>query len=200
MPCRWLVVAAPAVPAVAGCDSGGGARSGSTSASSPRTSTTSQSVFESHPILLTSEAGTQEAALMPCVRFTTAENDWPPVCRDGMPALQPSSLSVVRPGETITISFPGAQVENPSGCREICGATFVQPLGCKDRQLGNFQLLDGDSTEWRVDLPPGRYELDVYADLRTDEGFKVFTTGDFGLVVDDALSPRIRPVDLPPCS
>jgi hypothetical protein len=157
-------------------------------------------VFESHPILLTSEVGTQDAALMPCVRFMTSENDWRPVCREGVPALRPSSLSVVRPGETITISFPGAQVENPSGCRETCGATLVQPLGCKDRPLDSFQLLDGDSTEWRVDLPPGRYELDVYAEVRTDEGRKVFTMGDFGLVVDDALSPQIRPVDLPPCS
>jgi hypothetical protein len=195
---RCLVVTA-LTAAVAGCDSGCGG-SGSTSASSTETSTTSQSVFESHPILLTSEAGTQDAALMPCVRFTTDEDDWRPVCRGAAPALRPSSLSVVRPGETITISFPGAQVENPSGCRETCGATLVQPLGCRDRQLDSFQLLDGDSTEWRADLPPGRYELDVYADLRTDEGRKVFTMGDFGLVVDDALSPEIRPIDLPPCS
>jgi hypothetical protein len=39
----------------------------------------------------------------------------------------------------------------------------------------------------------------VFAEVRTDEGRKVFTMGDFGLVVDDALSPQIRPVDLPPC-
>jgi hypothetical protein len=77
---------------------------------------------------------------------------------------------------------------------------FVQPLGCKDRRLDSFQVLDGSSTEWRVDLPPGRYELDVYAEVRTDQGRKVFTTGDFGLVVDDALSPQIQPIDLPPCS
>jgi hypothetical protein len=92
----------------------------------------------------------------------------------------------VRPGETITISFPGAQVENPSGC--------------KDRPLDSFHVLDGTSTVWRVDLPPGRYELDVFAEVRTDEGRKVFTTGDFGLVVDDALSAQIQPFDLPPCS
>jgi hypothetical protein len=67
---RCFVVTALAV-AVAGCDSGGGAGSGSSSASSTETSTTSQSALESHPILLTSEAGTQDAALMPCVRFST---------------------------------------------------------------------------------------------------------------------------------
>jgi hypothetical protein len=71
MPRRCLVVTAVAVLAVAGCDSGGEAVSGSTSASSAGTSTMSQSAFESHPILLTSEAGTQDAALMPCVRFST---------------------------------------------------------------------------------------------------------------------------------
>ena len=157
-------------------------------------------MLESHPILLTSEAGAQNAALLPCVRFTTAENDWRPVCRDAAPALRPTSLSVVRPSETITISFPGAQVENPSECQVTCGETLVQPLGCEDRTLDSFRLLDGDSTEWRVDLPPGRYELDVYTDLRTDEGRKVFTMGDFGLVVDDALPPRIPPIDLPRCS
>ena len=116
------------------------------------------------------------------------------------PCIRPTSLSVVRPGETITISLPGAQVEDPPECRVTCGETLVLPLGCKDRPLDSFQLLDGNSTKWRVDLPPGRYELDVYADLRTDEGRKVFTTGDFGLVVDDALSPEIRPIDIPPCS
>jgi hypothetical protein len=197
MPRRCLVITALAFLVVAGCDSGGRRASATTSAAPE---TTSKPVLESHPILLTSEAGTQDAALMPCVRFTTAENDWRPVCRDAVPALRPNSLSVVRPGETITISFPGAQVENPSGCKEICGATFVQPLGCKDRRLDSFQVLDGSSTEWRVDLPPGRYELDVYAEVRTDQGRKVFTTGDFGLVVDDALSPQIQPIDLPPCS
>jgi hypothetical protein len=130
MPPRWLVVAVLAVPAVTGCDSGREGASGATSAPPAATST---SVLESHPILLKSEAGTQDAALMPCVRFTTSKNDWHPVCREAVPALRPSSLSVVRPGETITISFPGAQVENPSGCRETCGAALVQPLGCKDR-------------------------------------------------------------------
>ena len=105
MPRRWLVVAVLALPAVAGCDSGREGASGTTSAPPAATST---SVLESHPILLKSEAGTQDAALMQCVRFTTSENDWRPVCREGVPALRPSSLSVVRPGETITISFPGA--------------------------------------------------------------------------------------------
>ncbi|HXL44213.1 MAG TPA: hypothetical protein VN960_09165 [Gaiellaceae bacterium] len=56
-----------------------------------------------------------------------------------------------------------------------------------------------DLRERLASCPPGLYELDVYAEVRTDEGRKVFTMGDFGLVVDDALSPQIRPVDLPPC-
>jgi hypothetical protein len=137
---------------------------------------------------------------MPCVRFTSEEDDWRPVCGDAVPALRPNFLSVVRPGEWVTISFPGAHVQNPSGCREICGATAtVQPLGCKDRPLEAFQLGEG-KIRWQTDLPPGRYEVDVHANLRTDDGRKVFSTGDFGLVVDASKALDIRPIDLPPCS
>lgn len=200
MTARHLVVLALLLMA-GGCESGEATAPATTRATPSKPTTTgSTAEFESHPIVLTSEAGRQDAALMPCVRFTTEEDDWRPVCEDAVPALRPAALSVVRPGETVTISFPGAQVENPSGCREICGATAtVQPLGCADQPLDGFQLLDGRSIQWKPDLPPGRYELDVYANLRTDDGRKVFTTGDFGLIVDAARPLDVIPADLQPC-
>jgi hypothetical protein len=199
MPAARAIAVALLLVGLTACDSDSGGSAtpptkpaGSTAAPSPR--------LESHPIILSSEAGRQRAALAPCLRVKLGTDPDPPVCEEYVAALRPTALSVVRLGESVTISFPGASVENPSGCTKICGATgTARPLDCTDKPLGGFQLLDGSSIRWEVDLPPGRYELDVYGNLRTNDGRKVFTTGDFGLIVDDARPLEIVAADLPPC-
>jgi hypothetical protein len=153
-------------------------------------------------IVLESAAGRQDAAVVPCAEsLTEAEQEATdiPICMSANPALRPTHVSVVRPGETVTVSLPGADVTNPPDCFHTCSAVQIQPLECSDEPLSFFQLEDGAATDWTVDLEPGRYELEVYAQFRGEDGREGIAQGKLGLVVDETAEQAVTPVQLGPC-
>jgi hypothetical protein len=166
------------------------------------TVTVPQSRLTENPIVLESAAGRQDAAVVPCASSLSDAEEAAteiPICLDANPALRPAKLSVVRPGETVTVSLPGAEVTNPPGCSITCSSVQIQPLECRDTPLGMFELEDGPATEWTVDLAPGRYELEVYARFRSDDGQLGIAQGKIGLVVDVSAEQTVTPVQLEPC-
>src|SRR5919106_2943859 len=97
---------------------------------------------------LRSEAGTQRAAQGSyCV--TGADSG---ECADFETPVVPERASVVRPGEVVTLVFVGADA--------VDGAASVRKLGCA-KDLRSLPL--EPETPWKVDLPPGAYEIAVEA-------------------------------------
>ncbi len=139
------------------------------------------------PTVLVSKAGTQRAAQeSSCVDLfshddgTLVESN----CGDG-PGLPPRRLSVVRPGEVVTIAFRGAT--------EISdGSAAVRLLG-KRRFLSRFEL-PAPRTRWRVTLRPGAYEVEVFARFQTADGRAGDTSASVGVLVDRKRKLAIVPV------
>jgi hypothetical protein len=132
------------------------------------------------PLLLESRAGTQRAAQETyCV-----SNGRVGACADFVD-VRPQRLSVVRPGELVTIRLPRSEIihESPN-CHPRCEAGgFVYRLRHKGRILRRFELTSAE-TEWRVRLRDGSYELEAYvAYFETADGLSGQTSGSFGLLV-----------------
>jgi hypothetical protein len=145
-------------------------------------------------LVLESSAGSQEA--VPGSSCVTGQGAG--VCSDtGYP--RPKQLSIVRPGEVITISLEQAQVVRVVDCnggreRDCIGVIKVHPLGCEKLVVYTIALEPGKTTRWKVAVPPGAYELETFAYFETDDGR---TTGDvsggFGLYVDSSRSLDVVP-------
>lgn len=97
----------------------------------------------------------------------------------------PEQLSVVRPGEVVTIVLTPV-----SG---VDGTASVRRRGC-DEQLASVVL--HPETHWTVDLEPGAYELQIFTtfELGSTSGD---TSGVLGLLVDADAPLEVRPAGQP---
>jgi hypothetical protein len=134
------------------------------------------------PIVLESAAGTQVAvAESSCVSGSGSG-----ICIDTMDQ-QPEDLSVVRPGEEVVVRLRGASVTG--------GSVTVRPLpDCEGETVSEIKLAPGPETRWRVDLPAGEYELQVFARFEAADGRSGDASGSLGLAVDASQPPGIAPV------
>ena len=143
---------------------------------------------EPPPIVMTSTAGRQEAATLGgCFRQGNSTQ-----CSAGMgitPAFGgslASEVSVVRPGERVTIAVAGAAPTQR--------LLVVRPLGCSTRVLA-AHVLDRDQLDWRVELPPGAYEIGVGVGSFRTEDASGSVEGALGLLVDASRPLEILPAD-----
>jgi hypothetical protein len=136
------------------------------------------------PIVLVTEAGRQEAVQGSyCVTKVSASGQGEGVCADtGFP--HPEKLSVVRPGERVTLEMAGASRATTGDCSPRCASTVtVHPLGCgPERAVTSFEL-ESATMPWVVDLEPGAYELAVFAYFEAEDGASGDTSGAIGLIV-----------------
>ena len=104
--------------------------------------------------------------------------------------LPPAELSVVAPGETVELVLDGALT--------VDGRVVVLPLGCSHKVAEI--AVDAPETTWQVDLDPGLYELELYADFEA-AAKSGDTTASLGLEVDPTAAAAIVPVPdpLPAC-
>jgi hypothetical protein len=148
------------------------------------------------PIVLVTEAGRQEAVQGSyCITKVSPSGEGEGVCADtAFP--HPRELSVVRPGEQVTIEIAGASLRTNGGCSPACASTVtVHPLGCGPEQaVASFEL-ESASMAWVVDLEPGGYELVAFAYFETGDGSSGDTSGGLGVLVDPDREPAIIPVD-----
>ena len=134
-------------------------------------------------IELVSEAGVQRAAPGSyCVDDPQAGVG---ECVDREAPAGPEQLSVVRPGETVTIALVGSTA--------VEGAASVRRLGCEE-ELASVPL--DPETRWEVDLEPGAYELHVFTTFEAGSA-RGDTSGVLGLVVDAAAPLAVRPAGAP---
>jgi len=134
-------------------------------------------------IVLVSEAGRQRAAQGSyCVDDPQAGVGQ---CVDYAAPPGPEQLSVVRPGETVTIAFVGSSA--------VDGSASVRRLGC-DEELVSVPL--EPETRWEVDLDPGAYELQVFTTFEAGSA-SGDTSGVLGLVVDATAPLEVRPAGAP---
>jgi hypothetical protein len=151
------------------------------------------------PILLESRAGVQRAVQESyCVSKVEATGGTG-LCAD-TPDLRPRRLSVVRPGEAVTIRVPGARiVRRDPACHPRCEAgAAVFRLGRRKTPIARFRL-EGERTRWPVRLGPGVYEVEVFVGLfRTSDGRSGDTSGSLGILVSRTEPRRIVPAPSAP--
>jgi hypothetical protein len=134
-------------------------------------------------IELVSEAGRQRAAPGSyCVDDPQAGVG---ECVDYEAPAGPEQLSVVRPGETVTIALMGTSA--------VDGTASVRSLGCEE-ELVSVPL--EPETRWEVDLEPGAYELQIFTTFEAGSAGGD-TSGVLGLVVDAAAPLEVRPAGPP---
>ena len=191
-----LLLALPLVLAATACGGASPTASDSGAASEAATTQKQKNLPDSSPrapkLVLESSAGSQEA--VPGSSCITGEGVG--VCSDsGYP--RPKQLSIVRPGEMVTVSVERSQVVRAAECnggreRDCIGVIKVHPLGCEKLVAYTIALGAGEATRWKVAVPPGAYELETFAYFESDDGR---TSGDvsgaFGLYVDSSRSPEI---------
>lgn len=193
-----LLLSLPLVLAFTAC--GGSSPVASDSSAGPRTTTTQkqQNLPDSSPrppmLVLESSAGSQEA--VPGSSCVTGEGAG--VCSDtGYP--NPKQLSIVRPGEVITVSLAQAHVVRAEACnggreQDCIGVIRVHPLGCEKLVAYTISLEPGKATRWKVAVPPGAYELETFVYFESDDGrTSGDASGSFGLYVDSSRSPEVVP-------
>ena len=154
-------------------------------------------------IVLTSTSGRQEAVAGSFCVDDPARGVG--TCGDSGP-VHPSQLTVAPPGNELSIALEGAVVVQAEGChsdagRSACiGTVTIRPLGC-GRTAAVLPLRRGPETRFRVDLPPGAYELDVFAYFEANDGRSGDVSGTLGIVVDETRAPGIVPAssDLAVC-
>jgi hypothetical protein len=129
-----------------------------------------------------SAAGTQVAvAESSCVSGSGSG-----LCIDTMDQ-QPEDLSVVRPGEEVVLLLRGASVTQ--------GSVTVRPLpDCEGKTVAEVELEPGPETRWRVDLPAGQYELQVFSRFEAADGRSGDASGSLGITLDASQPPGIVPV------
>jgi hypothetical protein len=140
------------------------------------------------PIVLVTAAGKQVAvAGSSCVTRTdpdTGESSG--VCADSTWP-HPEKVSVVRPGDSVSVALSGALVDEGSSVE-------VLPLGCEHDVLRTIDLEPGkQSTAFPVDLEPGAYELYVAARFEAEDGRSGDTSGSAGLLVDENAPLAVGP-------
>jgi hypothetical protein len=188
-----LLLAFPLLLAVTACGGASPSASDSGAAGEPATTQKQQNPPDESPrppkLLLESGAGSQAA--VPGSSCVTGPGVG--ACSDS--AYQhPTHLSVVRPGETITVSLEQARVVRAEGCgggreQDCIGSIRVHPLGCEKLVSYTIPLDPGKATTWKVAVPPGAYELETFAYFESDDGqTSGDASGSFGLYVDASRS------------
>ena len=146
------------------------------------------------PILLESRAGVQRAMQESYCVTKADDTGGVTLCADTLD-LRPRRLSVVRPGEVVTIAVPGATIvhRDPS-CHPRCEASAaVYRLGGRKTLVARFRL-SGERTGWPVRLRPGAYEVEVFVGLfRTMDGRSGSTSGSLGILVSRTRPRRVLP-------
>ncbi|HEY7560921.1 MAG TPA: hypothetical protein VH650_01980 [Gaiellaceae bacterium] len=191
--------------AAAGCGAGSETSGvGTPTASTPVEQVDTSTAVESDrttpsAIVLASDAGRQTAVRGSyCVEYNDeAAGEASGACADTGP-VAPAKLSTIRPGETVRIVLEDAEVVRSQGCsgadeQSCIGSVAVHPL-CKRKTVESIPLALGPETTWRVDLEPGRYELEVFAYFDAGDGRSGDVSGSLGLLVDDAAPLEIVPV------
>jgi hypothetical protein len=134
-------------------------------------------------IELVSEAGRQRAAPGSyCVDDPQAGVGQ---CVDYEAPAGPEQLSVVRPGERVTIALVGSSA--------VDGSASVRRRGC-DEELASVPL--EPETRWEVDLEPGAYELQIFTTFEAGTA-SGDTSGVLGMVVDETAPLEVRPAGPP---
>jgi len=129
------------------------------------------------PFELESRAGRQSATQgSSCVTSADEGGMFGGICADTVRPL-PEQASVVRAGETITISMPGAALAGASA--------QVHPLGCRTRTVARFALR-ARVTTWRASLPEGTYELALFARFTATDGRSGDSSAAAGIRVSDS--------------
>jgi RTX calcium-binding nonapeptide repeat (4 copies) len=132
------------------------------------------------PVFLVSRAGSQRSVQESfCVHISYDDGTGLGLCADTTD-LEPRRLSVVRPGERITIRLRGATSAE--------GEVAVYPRGCEDRARWSFAIT-GRTTHWTVPRTirrEQRFELDLFADFTTGDGRQGDTSNTVGLLVSRA--------------
>jgi len=193
-----LLLALPLVLAATACGGASPTASDSGAGSEAATTQKQKSLPDSSPrapkLVLESSAGSQEA--VPGSSCITGEGVG--VCVDSVYP-HPKQLSIVRPGEVITVSLEHAQVVRAEGCnggreRDCIGVIQVHPLGCEKLVAYTISLEPGKTTRWKVAVPPGAYELETFAHFESDDGrTNGDASGSFGLYVDSSRSAEVVP-------
>ena len=193
-----MLLALPLILAATAC--GGAAPTASDSGAGPEPMTTQkqQTLPDVAPpvpkLLLESSAGSQEA--VPGSSCVTGPDLG--VCSDGAYP-HPKQLSIVRPGEEITVSLEGAHVVRSEACsggreQDCIGVIRVHPLGCEQLTAYMIPLDPGKATRWKVAVQPGAYELETFAYFESDDGRTGGdVSGGFGLYVDSGRSAEVVP-------
>jgi hypothetical protein len=70
----------------------------------------------------------------------------------------------------------------------------VRRLSCDIETFTELELEAGPETGWRVDTPPGQYELQVYADFEAPDGASGDVSGSLGVLVAEGQPAKIIPV------
>jgi hypothetical protein len=193
-----LLLALPLVLVATACGGASPTASDSGAGSEAATTQKQKNLTDSSPraptLVLESSAGSQEA--VPGSSCITGEGVG--LCSDtGYP--RPKQLSIVRPGEVITVSLEQSQVARAEECnggreRDCIGVIKVHPLGCEKLVAYTIALEPGKTTRWKVAVPSGAYELETFAYFESDDGR---TSGDvsggFGLYVDSSRSLGVVP-------
>ncbi|MET1010688.1 MAG: hypothetical protein ABWY96_11610 [Gaiellaceae bacterium] len=182
---RALALATCLLLLAAGCG-GRETRSGSsTAADEPPSTSISESEQLPPPFALVTGGGRQNAVQGSyCLALPEVGK-----CADYM-QLPPAELSIVAPGETVTLVLDGALT--------VDGRVVVLPLGCS--QKVSSVVVDAPDTTWQVDLDPGLYELELFARFEATAK-SGDTSASLGLQVDLAADAAIVPVPdpLPAC-
>jgi hypothetical protein len=172
-----------------GVSSEGGARSPSTGAveTSPQPPVESTDFPGPPRILLTSAAGTQEAAAGSfCVADPAHGVN---TCGDAGP-VYPVELTVVRPGDEVSVALDGASVVRAENCHSetgkgaCIGEITIRPLGC-ERTTRVVPLTVGTGTRFALDVAPGGYEVDVFAYFAAEDRRTGDVSGSLGVLVDE---------------
>jgi hypothetical protein len=123
-------------------------------------------------IVLLSETGRQTAVQ----RSYCVTGDEQGICVDMASPLVPKAVTVVQPGDQVTIAMPEATLKTDS-------VATVRPLGCADRTARTIELPPSGELDWRVDLDSGAYQIDVFARFEAHDGRSGDLSGTLGLLV-----------------
>jgi hypothetical protein len=150
----------------------------------PKAPVVTGTVAEAGPpkIVLTSHAGIQMATL----GSYCGPSNGAMMCAD-TPEPHPTEVSVVRPGEAVSIRLVGHRVLSGS-------QISVKPYGCAQDVLETFRLDPGnEATTWEVSLEPGEFELHVFARFAYGEALRGDVSGALGLRVDESAAIAVEP-------
>jgi hypothetical protein len=168
-----------------------------TSEQLPGDSQLPKGALEPPPVVLESEAGRQVGVRGSyCVTNAEAGQG---ICVDTMRP-EATQASIVRPGEVVTIALDGARAVKGEGCHSrdtsCVGEMTVSPAGCKAKtgMAARLFLERGSEMEWRVDFPPGAYELQLFFYFDSDDGRTGDGSAALGLLVDPSAEQEIVPM------